>query len=181
MNDNIEITYLNHLNEYMNNTIPNRISNTLSLRFYHYVLKLNYQNRNYLIFIFDYHDLIDVHYQYTFDVIFEYTKCIPVVLYKFTGKTDPYLSLSFFAIIASDQKKEFYNSNLLKLFTEYKFNKHIRIVCITNIDSNELQIKLRLLNNHGSDIITYQDLNKAYSLYIFTNYNNKYLDNIHII
>ena len=176
----IEINNLHYLNEYMNSTISNRVSNNLTLNFSHYILRFKYQSNNYLIFIFYYHDKIENHYQLVFNKIVEYTRCMPTILYKFISTNNPYLSLSFFALINADPKKQFYNSKLLKLFQSYEFKNHIRIVCISNMESHELQTKLKLLNSNPN-IITYEDLNKLYTIHIFTNYTNNRDSNISII
>ena len=169
-NCEIEIANLCYLTEYVHNTIPDRICNNLTLMFSHYILRFKYQNNNYLIFIFDYHDNIENHYQLVVNEIVERTRCIPIILHKFIDISNPYLSLSFFALINADPKKQFYNSNLMKLFKDYKFKNHIRIVCISNMNSHELYTKLKLLNSN-SNIITYEDLNKSYTIHTFTNYN----------
>ena len=163
-----EVDYYYNLNKYISDTISNKIINCEPIIYDHWLLNFEYKSKNYYIFLYDYADIIDNVYDYVIQLL-NTLNIKPEIIARFTGIKNPYATSLLLNYLAIDGKMLKY-SKLNKYFNKDNFYK-IRIMFIPVIHSMEIAIKLKLIYKDDEfTIINNEDLNKRYSIYIFTKY-----------
>ncbi len=171
---NNEIEYYDNLNNYINKCIEmNYHGDTLNINSYdHWLLTFEYKGKKYFIFIYDYHERINICYNHINHVLKVFNITFKIIA-KFSEKYNPYASILLINYLIAGGTILKYSK--LNKYVNNTFVYKVRILFIPIIHDMELAIKLKLLYNDVSlSILSHEDLSKRYNIYIFTKYKHQH-------